>query len=315
MVRITNSMMIDNFVINMQKALNKQNKYSNQVSTGRKLVSIGEDPIGVIKTLTAREQIAQYEQFAGNVTSAKAWTDQAESVMRDINTVLEDIYGLVSQAVNGTNGESDRLNYATNISEMTDHIYQLANSAVGGQYIFGGENTLTPPFRRAGTAVSYNSINDLAAIDPSDANVIDESDQHMRYNVGFSLDMDISINGIELAGAGEGNLFAQLDHVVSVLKNGDSTAEELTAQVDVPLDLQSKMLVNIVKMGVKDTKLETLSNRYAIDIINSTEIKSQVEYVSSGEAIMNMKMAESIYKQALAAGARIIMPTLMDFLN
>jgi hypothetical protein len=30
---------------------------------------------------------------------------------------------------------------------------------------------------------------------------------------------------------------------------------------------------------------------------------------------MKMKFAEAIYRQALAAGAMIIQPTLMDFLN
>ena len=44
-------------------------------------------------------------------------------------------------------------------------------------------------------------------------------------------------------------------------------------------------------------------------------MKSNAEDVDFAEVIMNQKMAEAVYQASLAAGARIIQPTLMDFLR
>jgi flagellar hook-associated protein 3 FlgL len=58
-----------------------------------------------------------------------------------------------------------------------------------------------------------------------------------------------------------------------------------------------------------------LEIRYAQDEINYTQMMSDAEDVDFAEVIMNQKMAEAVYQAALSAGARVIQPTLMDFLR
>ena len=53
----------------------------------------------------------------------------------------------------------------------------------------------------------------------------------------------------------------------------------------------------------------------SMDAINYESIRSDVEDIDQAETIMNYKYCQSIFEQALASGAQIIQPTLMDFLR
>ncbi len=44
-------------------------------------------------------------------------------------------------------------------------------------------------------------------------------------------------------------------------------------------------------------------------------VRTDIEDIDQAYTIMQYKFAESIYQQALAAGAKVIQPTLMDFFN
>ena len=44
-------------------------------------------------------------------------------------------------------------------------------------------------------------------------------------------------------------------------------------------------------------------------------MRSDAEDVDMADVIMYLKMAEAVYQAALSAGARVIQPSLMDFLR
>ncbi len=68
-------------------------------------------------------------------------------------------------------------------------------------------------------------------------------------------------------------------------------------------------------VGAKVNRLESHEHRIAFDKTFMTELLANNEGVDLAEAIMNLKWAESVHTYALNVGARIIRPTLLDFLR
>ena len=91
--------------------------------------------------------------------------------------------------------------------------------------------------------------------------------------------------------------------------------EQLSAQLDTPSTAHENVLSSLVRAGAMYSQIEILENRYSGDIINYNDIRSRIEDIDSAEVIMDWKMADAVYKQSLSTGARVIMPTLMDFLK
>ncbi|HOL92687.1 MAG TPA: flagellin, partial [Clostridiales bacterium] len=68
-------------------------------------------------------------------------------------------------------------------------------------------------------------------------------------------------------------------------------------------------------VGARINRLELTMNRMLNDITNFTRLMSENEDVDMTETIMNLKNEENVYRASLAGGARIIMPSLVDFLR
>ncbi|NLW27380.1 MAG: flagellar hook-associated protein FlgL, partial [Hungateiclostridium saccincola] len=60
---------------------------------------------------------------------------------------------------------------------------------------------------------------------------------------------------------------------------------------------------------------ELTENRLSKNIYNFTKLMSENEDIDQAENIMLLKSEENVYRASLAGGARIIQPTLMDFLR
>ena len=69
------------------------------------------------------------------------------------------------------------------------------------------------------------------------------------------------------------------------------------------------------ELGALVNRIETAKNRLEDDMINLKDILSKTEDIDVAEVIMELKMQENVYMTSLAAGTRIIQPSLLDFLR
>jgi flagellar hook-associated protein 3 FlgL len=68
-------------------------------------------------------------------------------------------------------------------------------------------------------------------------------------------------------------------------------------------------------VGARSNRLDLTKNRLSDQYTNFSELMSNNEDADMAEVIMNLKNEENVYKASLEAGARIIQPSLMDFLR
>jgi flagellar hook-associated protein 3 FlgL len=153
-------------------------------------------------------------------------------------------------------------------------------------------------------------------------------------DVGPGINMDITLNGIDIlfytAQHEDGssisrNTYDMLSEVYNAI-NGIDTGEEatsvdplgtneLTKLITLVQGSQNHLLTRAAEIGGRQRRLELLEARYETDTLNYEKMRSDAEDADMAEVIMYLKMAETVYQAALSAGARVIQPTLMDFLR
>ncbi len=319
-IRITNNMMVDKFKGNLQKNLQKMNQYTSQLSTQRRMVHISDDPVGVLDTLTARTRLLDIQRYQDNLEKTRSWTAAADTALQQISSHMTNTLESVVQAATDVNNDSDRDNIAKMVSGLRDTVKEALNTAVGTQYIFAGYNTSNPPFTVAADGtILYNGLDLSNITDPVNKALIDaEMVQQMQMEVGFELDMDMSMPGLEVAGVGDNNMFKIMNDIIDLMENG-STADDVSEKLSESISKLQKAHENIttclVKTASAETRYDMLNSRYSMDEVNYTEIKTHVEDIDAAETIMYWKMAEAVYNQCLAVGAKVIQPTLLDFLG
>ena len=316
--RVTNSMMINNFNRNLNNNNVKMARYQSQLATNQKIVRFSDDPIGVVKAMSARNRLAAIEQYQSNLSDAKAYLTQAESSMMEVNEIVKRMNELAVNLANEVKTPEDRQAVANEIQEMMKQLVTAGNATLGDKYIFGGYNTTKVPFTVdpegdwVNGEMRFNGIN-LEDGSPANLADINALSDEMQFEVGFNVDMPIAIPGSDIFGRGEDNLYKMVRDFYNAANSPDM--EDLTPFIKKFQDAQSNVLSQISQVGGRVNRLELMENRYAQDKINYTQMKSDVEDLDQAEAIMMYSMAEAVYRAALSVGGRTLQPTLMDFLR
>lgn len=311
-MRVTNGMMLGNYLKNINNNLNSLSKLQMQQATGRKITRISDDPTAVISSMKIRVKLYKTEQYERNVDSAMALLQQTESSVLEMNEIIKSAYDTAVNLSTGTMSPEDKKAASELVKQLRDHVITIGNAKAGEKYIFGGYNVAKPPFEADGTgSIIYNGL-DLT--DTTNPQLAAENKANMQYAVGFGINMAVSTTGTELFGMGDDNIYSVLDGLYNALQN-DGSNQEVGAFISKLQDKQDQVLSLDATIGGKVNRIDLIKNRFEDDKLTYKQHKSLIEDVDQAEAVMNYKMADAVYRASLQIGANIIQPSLIDFIN
>lgn len=143
-MRVTNSMMTNNMMSNINKNKNNLSILDEQYSTGKKIQRPSQDPIIAVRALKLRTNLSELNQYyEKNIPDAKSWMDVTESALTNINTILTSINSKCVQGANDSLTASDRTSIVEALKQYKEQIHQEGNSNYAGRYVFTGYKTNT----------------------------------------------------------------------------------------------------------------------------------------------------------------------------
>lgn len=314
-MRITNSMMVNNMISNISKNQSRMDKLQNQMATGKKIEVPSDDPVVAARALKLRTDVAEITQYQKNVSDGSSWLDITETALSNLGDVLKRANELAVQTSNGTMSAEDMKATLSEVTQLKGQIIELANSTYAGRYIFSGYKTDMPLMDSSG---NYS-------IDVSNTEVI-------NYEVGVGTDININVLGSDLfstSGAASvvanslpdtGVPTAAPTDMIAVMRNFECYLNNNDhASVSNLISNIQDQLNNVIRIradvGARTNRLDLTANRLDTDNYNFTKLMSNNEDVDQAEVIMNLTNEQNVYKASLSAGARIIQPSLVDFLR
>ncbi len=295
-MRVTQSMLSNNLLRNLNQSYAEMDKYFNQLNTGKKFNRPSDDPVAAMKGIGFRTELHQVEQYQRNTNEVHNWLDNSDSALDQVNSGLQRIRYLAVQASNGTYGESELKSIAAEVEQIKADLIETANMKVNDKYIFNGTNTNIPPVN-----VDAEPI------------VVEFDDSQVIIKVATNSELAANVDGNKVFMNGEESLFDTIDHFIAKL-NGeiDEDMDESIADMDIFID---NVINSRADLGAKMNRLELIENRLAKQEIVATSTLSKNEDINYAETITNLITQESIHRAALSSGARIMQPTLLDFLR
>lgn len=143
-MRITNSMMTNNMMSNINNNKNNLSLLDEQYSTGKKIQRPSQDPIIAVRALKLRTNLSELNQYyEKNIPDARSWMDVTESALVNINEMLTKINTMCVQGANDVLTASDRASIVETLKQYKEQIYLEGNSDYAGRYLFTGFKTNT----------------------------------------------------------------------------------------------------------------------------------------------------------------------------
>lgn len=306
-MRITNNMLINNMVNYIGNNLTRMNRYQSQLATGKKIQVPSDDPVVAARALKLRTDVAEIEQYQRNLKDARSWMDITESALNDMGEIFQRAKELAVASDGGAESEEDLQATAKEIRQLRTQLINLGNSTYAGRYVFSGYKT----------DKAFLNENGSFAI------AVDNAVENIKYEIGTGDDININVVGGDLFNNGNnvavgdigttGKFVQDMTDLVNALESADydaisGTVSELAEDMDNLLRVRADV-------GARVNRLELTTNRMQNDNANFTKLMSDNENVDMTDTIMNLKNEENVYRASLAGGARIIMPSLIDFLR
>lgn len=318
-MRITNNMVISNMLRNIGNNMQRESKYFNQLSTGKKIAVPSDDPVVAARALKLRTDVAKIEQYKKNISDAQSWLSATDEALASMGKVLQTAREKMVQAANGTNTVEETKALGDEIKQLKTQMIHLSNSTYSGRYIFSGFKTDQKLMVDDETDPNFGKF----AIDVDSA----AKQENIFYEVGVGDDININVTGGNLFNSrntGTGNtglsvtgdtpsMVKMFDDVIAQMEAGDFQA------ISSSLGTLDEEMQNVLRVradiGARQNRMDLTEDRIDNDLVNFTETMSLNEDVDMSETIMNLKNEENVYQASLAAGARVIQQSLVDFLQ
>lgn len=297
-MRVTQTMLSNNMLRHLMTSQSKMDQYMTQLYTGKKITRPSDDPVIAMKGMNFRGQVMEVEQYKRNLGEVYNWMDNTEAALDKSNQAMQRIRELTVQASNTTYDDKALKSIKEEVEQLKGHLVDIANTNVNGKYIFNGTDTKTKPIEEIDDNLVYHYNGEEVKIEVSKGSVL-----------------PVNVKGEDVFTE---ELFDAIDDLISKLDVGREGSDE---PVDIGTSLEdldkhiNKIIDARADLGARMNRVELIEVRLDEQEVIAKKTMSENEDIDFEEAITNLITQETLHRAALAAGSRVIQPTLIDFLR
>jgi flagellar hook-associated protein 3 FlgL len=304
-------MLSNNTLRHMSNSYQSLEKIQNQLSTGKKISRASQDPVVAMNGMRYRTQVTEIEQFKRNLAETYNWMDTADSTLDKVSQTLHRLKELTVQASNDTYEGTQRESIRKEITQLREHIIALGNTKSNNKYIFNGTDTINPPIDEAQMKAALNEGLSTGTI-PDIAGAVSSNSEDVQFELLKGVNVVVNSNATSVFSE---QFFRDIMQLEVTLNNPGATSEDISAFIN-SIDKHLDNVVNErAELGARVNRVEMVESRvYELEVIAKRTLSNN-EDVDMERAIIDLMSQESVHRAALSASARIIQPSLMDFLR
>jgi flagellar hook-associated protein 3 FlgL len=291
--RVTESSIHTRVLANLQRSLANGDKILEQMSSGKQINRPSDSPTGTVSSMQLRTESRANERYARNADDGLGWLDTVENTLASTSTLVNLARDVTLQGLGGNATPQVKEALAAQIDQIRLSMISQSNTNYLGRPVFGGT---------VAGSVAYDA----------NGSYVGDNGQTLR-TVGSNAKVRVDTAGPDAFGSGDSQMFTVLKSISESIRSGDTA--KLTNDLE-----------NLDKAGVVvRTAISDVGSRYAriaqmkgmaLDrSLSVTARLSEIEDIDLPKTIMDMKLQETSYQAALAASAKVIQPSLIDYLR
>lgn len=353
-MRVTNSMLSSNFLRDMRNNLATMQILQNQLTSGKEIRRPSDNPFKVARSMQLHGEMVANKQYNENIKDTINWLDTTDTALNQITNTLQRIRELVVSAGNVGYGTNERKAIGDEINEKIGELGQVLNTNFDGKYVFGGTKGSSKPTSSVEDINGRNHIvystkdgsyldskGNKVEVDPTTGKVkldaigniisnhdpaYDDEFKYLSQNLyteisqGVVIQYNVTSRDVFEFTKSDGSKGNLMEIVSDITRNLNSREQdEIDKLTSENLDDLTKALDNVLKVrsevGAKQNRMETAKEQNSDQNFNLTDILSKTEDIDFTEKQMEYVTMQSVYIASLQTSAKILQPSLMDYLR
>ncbi|WP_071119201.1 flagellin N-terminal helical domain-containing protein [Romboutsia timonensis] len=324
-MRITNASMVRSHLYDTQNNLTNMSKINQQISTSKVINTVSDDPHKAIKIMNINNEIKYTEKYNYNIDESVGWMNTTDGALDNVGNLLGEIKETILKVGNGTYSQNEMKSLNEDMNEKIKQLADTLNSTHGGKYLFGGSSVDDAPI----TVIENpdGTVKLEFSKDKNGQTIPNTDDLKADISSGINIDYNISVGEILNIKDGNGNTVNLLDEInnLSTLMNDIANGDEQTAakaketllnDTKGKIDTLFDHVVNErTSLGVRVSTAEKIKELNDEDILNIQDVLSKTQDTDVVEKFIELKSAEMIYQASIQVGAKLIQPTILDYIR
>jgi len=294
--RVTSQTQMRSAQANLQASAQRLAQLQEQSSSLKIISRASDDPARAGNALAVRAEQRATAQYTRNADNGNGWLTTLDTALGASTTILNRVRDLTVQGSNaGTMTPAAKEAIAVQIDGLKKDLLTQANASYLGRTVFAGNSD-------AGVAFTAEGIHSGG------------SSAGVERRVGAGSTVRVDADGAAIFGSGDTSVFALLDTISAALRSPDPTVS-VSAHL-AAIDTHVTAVIGArSEVGARQDRIETASASLVAQKGSLEAQRVQLEDADLATVILDLKLQEIAYQSALAVTARVIQPTLMDFLS
>ncbi|MGH3691586.1 MAG: flagellar hook-associated protein 3 [Microbacterium sp.] len=290
--RVTSSSMTQTAMRQLQSNLTELARLQEQATSQRAFAAPSEDPAAAATAMALHSEQRRTEQYARNIDDGLAWVTAADSAITASTALLGRVRDLTAQGANdGALDATAKEALAVELEGLRKELLSQANTRLLGRSVFAGTSDT------AAFAADYSHSGVAGA--------------EVSRRVSDAASVRVDTDGAAVYGTAGDSVFALVDKIVADLRSGTNVGPRL-AEID---SRRTAMLGVQGSVGTRQAQIERAKEAAVQNSVSLESRRVAVEDVDSIEVLVRLQAQELVYRSALAVNARVLQPSLMDFLR
>lgn len=331
-MRITNQMMSQSFLRDLGRNQGYMKNLNDQLTSGKEIRRPSDNPFKVARSMQLHSDIGSNIQYNENIKDTTNWLDTTDTALEQLGNSLQRFRELMVSAGNAAYGADEKKAIKDEMNEKVNEISQILNTSFDGKYIFGGTKGSSKPVASNKDIATGNNVLNLSGkngeileLDNSDNDVQNQINMiNKKLNVeisqGVTMEYNVSATDVLLFKDKNGADVNVMDLLKDITNNIASLDPKESSKVtNENLKAMDETISNLLKIraevGSKQNRMEAAGNQNEEQNFNLKDILSKTEDIDIAEKNIEAKVAQSVYMASLQVSAKIIQPSLLDFLR
>ena len=295
--RVTETSMQTRVLGDLQRTMARGQKLTSQISSGKQLNRPSDSPTGTVTSLQLRGEVRATQQYSRNADDGLGWLGTIQDKLQAASTSIIRVRDLTVQALNTASTPQSQEAIAVEIDNIRAALIGDANTTYMGRPIFGGTTPGGAAYDENGEYIG-NEFPTTRTVGPNATKVRIETTGPEAFGDGT---------------AGRPVLFEVLADISTAIRTGDSTGLN-DALVDLD-DAHNSLKSALSDVGARYNRVTQMKQSADDHLLSVSSQLSDIEDVDLPKAIMELQIQQTAYQAALAASAKVIQPSLIDFLR
>jgi flagellar hook-associated protein 3 FlgL len=314
-MRITNNMVSQRVVADLQARYAQMANTQLQISTGRRVNQPSDDPTAAAQERLRQSELSGIKTSQTSVSGSQSWLGQTETSLGEVQKVLARANELAVQGANGSLNQTDRNAIAGEIDQLIMSAKESLNAKVGGDYVFSGTKSDTAPYSTA-TGDAYQGDTGAVLRDAGAGVTLQNNPSFIALGGGAETLTARSILG-DGSGAGDGRVLDALTQLAAHLRGGTPADLQAVANTDLQAITANQTVLStaISAVGAMDNRATAAATRLADLEDGALQSIDDLTGVDMARALTDYSTQSAAYQASLKVGAQIIQPSLLQFLS